>query len=95
MARKRVNVQTTTLFWVCIAIMFVMESHHVCNGKSPDKAVTLLMAKKTTHTNKENNALLSDNFDVKFWTYGIVTHEASTPKCSWFLSHHSYSDFIY
>ena len=34
------------------------------------------MAMKTTNTNKENNALRSDNFDVKFWTYGSVTLEA-------------------
>ena len=41
-------------------------SHHVCNGKPPDKAVTFLMAKKTTHTNHcKNIALLSFNVDVK------------------------------
>ena len=51
-------------------------SHHFCNGAPPDKAVTFLMAKNTTHTNQENSALLSFNFDVKFWTYGIVTLEA-------------------
>ena len=34
------------------------------------------MTKNTTHTNQENSALLSFNFDVKFWTYGIVTLEA-------------------
>ena len=51
-------------------------SHHVCNGAPPDKAVTFLMVKNTTHTNQENSALLSFNFVVKFWTYGIVTLEA-------------------
>ena len=34
--------------------------------KPPDKAVAFLMAKKTTHTNQENSALLSFNFDLKF-----------------------------
>ena len=53
-----------------------LHSHHVCNGKPPNKAVTFLMAKNTTHTNQENSAILSFNFDVKFWTYGIVTFEA-------------------
>ena len=43
MARKRVYVQVATLFWVCIAI-------NVWNGKPPVKAITSLMAKKTTHT---------------------------------------------
>ena len=51
-------------------------SHHVCNGAPPDKAVTFLMAKNITQTNQENSALLSFNFDVKFWTYGIVALEA-------------------
>ena len=40
--------------------------HHVCNGRPPDKAVTFLMAKKRTHTNHENGALLSFSIDVKF-----------------------------
>ena len=43
-----------------------LHSHHLCNGKPPDKAVAFLMAKKTTHTNQENSALLSFNFDLKF-----------------------------
>ena len=53
-----------------------LHSHHLCNGKPPDKAVAFLMTKKTTHTNQENSALLSFNFDLKFWSYGIVTLEA-------------------
>ena len=53
-----------------------LHSHHVCSGKPPDKAVAFLMAKKTTHTNQENSALPSFNFDLKFWSYGIVTLEA-------------------
>ena len=40
--------------------------HHVSNGRPPDKAVTFLMAKKRTHTNHENGALLSFSIDVKF-----------------------------
>ena len=43
-----------------------LHSHHVCSGKPPDKTVAFLMAKKTTHTNQENSALLSFNFDLKF-----------------------------
>ena len=43
-----------------------LHSHHVCSGKPPDKVVAFLMAKKTTHTNQENSALLSFNFDLKF-----------------------------
>ena len=39
---------------------------HSIGGKPPDKAVAFLMAKKTTHTNQENSALLSLNFDLKF-----------------------------
>ena len=31
-----------------------LHSHHVCNGEPPDKAVTFLMAKNTTHFNQEN-----------------------------------------
>ena len=42
-----------------------LHSHHVCSGKPPDKVVAFLMAKKTTHTNQENSALLSFNFDLK------------------------------
>ena len=41
-----------------------LHSHHVCNGKPPEEA--FLMPKKTTHTNRENSALLSFNFDVKY-----------------------------
>ena len=37
------------------------------------------MAKTTIHTNKENNALLSVNFYVELWTYGIVAPEAWNP----------------
>ena len=51
-----------------------LHSHHVCNGKPPDKAVTSLMAKNMI--NQENSALLSFNVDVKFWTNGVVTLEA-------------------
>ena len=51
-------------------------SHHICNGKPPDKAGTFLMVKKTTHTNQDYRALLSFNVDVIFWTYGIVTLKA-------------------
>ena len=43
-----------------------LHSHHVCSGKPPDKVVAFLMAKKTTHTNQENRALLSFSFDLKF-----------------------------
>ena len=52
-----------------------LHSHYVYNGKPPDKAVTFLMAKNTTHTNQENSAILGFNVDIKFWTYGIVTLE--------------------
>ena len=54
----------------------LFSDHHVCNGRPPDKAVTFLMAKKRTHTNHENSALLNFSVDVKFWMYGIVTLEA-------------------
>ena len=47
-----------------------------CIGEPPNKAVTFLTAKNTTHTNQENSAPLSFNFDVIFRTYGIVTLEA-------------------
>ena len=53
-----------------------LHTRHVCNGKPPHKAEAFLMAKKTTHTNQENRALLRFNFNVKFLTYGIVTLEA-------------------
>ena len=43
-----------------------LHGHHVCNGKPPDEAITFFMAKKTTHTNQENSALLTFNFDFKF-----------------------------
>ena len=56
-----------------------LHGHHVCSGEPPDKAVTFLMAKNTTHTNQENSALLSFNVDVKFWTYCIITLDASNP----------------
>ena len=59
MAMKRVYEQMATLSWV-------LNSHHVCNGKPPDKAVTFLLTSKTTHTNQENSALLCFNVDVKF-----------------------------
>ena len=52
-----------------------LHSHYVYNGKPPDKAVTFLMAKNTTHTNQENSAILGFNVDIKFWTYGIFTLE--------------------
>ena len=38
-----------------------LHSHHVCNEKPPDKVVTFLIAKKTTHPNRENSAILSFN----------------------------------
>ena len=53
-----------------------LHSHYVYSGKPSDKAVTFLVAKNTTHTNQENSAPLSFNFDVIFWTYSIVTLEA-------------------
>ena len=53
-----------------------LHGHHVYSGKPSDKAVTFLMAKNTTHTNQENSAHLSFNFDVIFWTYSVVTLEA-------------------
>ena len=56
----RKSLGTATLFWVCMAIMFNI------SGKPSDKAVTFLMAKNTTHTNEENSAPLSFNFDVIF-----------------------------
>ena len=62
-----------------------LHSHHVCNGKPTNKAVTFLMAKKTTHTNQKNIVLLSFN----------VLHLKHKILRSWFLSHHSYSDLIY
>ena len=43
-----------------------LHNHHFCNGKSPDKAGTFLLAQSTTHTNQENSALLSFNVAVKF-----------------------------
>ena len=49
-----------------MAILLSLHSHQVCNGKPPDKAVTFLMAKNTTHTNQENSAPLSFNFDDIF-----------------------------
>ena len=42
-----------------------LHSHYVCYVKPPDKEVTFLMAKKTTHTNQKNIVLLSFNVDVK------------------------------
>ena len=60
-------------------------SHHICNGKPPDKATWHLMAMETTHTNQENSALLSFSVDVKFWSYGIFTLEA---KKSFVLDFH-------
>ena len=74
-----------------------LHNHHVCNRKPPDKAVTFLMAKKTTHANQENSTPLSFNVDVKFWTYVLYcyVHSKQNILCSWFLSYHSYSDFIY
>ena len=55
-----------------------LHSHHVCNGKPPNKAVTFLMAKNTIHTNQENSAILSFNFDVKCRVihhhYGLLCH---------------------
>ena len=41
-------------------------TRHVCKGKPPDKAEAFFMAKKTTHTNQENRALLRFNFHVKY-----------------------------
>ena len=61
-----------------------LHSHHVCSGKPPDKAVAFLMAKKTTHT------ILILNSDRM-----VLLHSKHKILCSWFLSHHSYSDFIY
>ena len=43
-----------------------LHSLHVYNGKPSDKAVTFLTAKNTAHTNQENSAPLSFNFDVIF-----------------------------
>ena len=43
-----------------------LHSYPVYSGKPSDKAVTFLVAKNTTHTNQENSAPLSFNFDVTF-----------------------------
>ena len=52
--------------WTDCNYFLGLHSHHVCYRKPPDKVVTFLMAKKTTHINQENSALLSFNVDVKF-----------------------------
>ena len=75
MARKRVYAQ---MVW-CTNSFLGLHSHHDCDGKPPEKAVTSLMAKKTTHTNQENSALLIFHVDIKFWTNCIVTLEAQNP----------------
>ena len=42
-----------------------LHSLYVCYVEPPDKEVTFLMAKKTTHTNQKNIVLLSFNVYVK------------------------------
>ena len=71
-----------------------LHGHHVCSGEPPDKAVTFLMAKNTTHTNQENSALLSFNL-MLYSEPMVLLHLKHKILCSWFLSHHSYSDLIY
>ena len=70
-----------------------LHGHHVCSGEPPDKAVTFLMAKNTTHTNQENSALLSFNL-MLYSEPMVLLHLKHKILCSWFLSHHGYSDFI-
>ena len=70
-----------------------LHNHHVCDGKPSDKAVTILMAKKTSHTNQE---ILHFSVSILFYSERIVLLNLKHKiPCSWFLSHHSYSDFIY
>ena len=59
MVRKTVYVQMATFSRVSIPVMFVIESHQT-------KQKVFSMAKKTTHTNQENRALLGFNFHVKY-----------------------------
>ena len=71
-----------------------LHSHHVCNGKPPDKAVTFLMLRrgltlimKIVHFSVSVLMLNSECMVLLHLKHKII--------CSWFLSHHSYSDFIY
>ena len=52
-----------------------LHSHHVCNGEPPDKAVTFLMAKNTTHFNQENlsfNLMLNSGQSFRTAPYFIM-----------------------
>ena len=58
--------------WTVGNSLLGLHSYHVCNGEPPDKEVTFLKAKNTSHANQENSPLLRFNVDVKFWTYSIA-----------------------
>ena len=87
MVRKTVYVQMATFSRVSIPVMFVIESHQT-------KQKVFSMAKKTTHINQENRALLRFNFHVKYIKM-VLLHLKYKILCSWFLWHNSYSDFVY
>ena len=74
----------------------LFSDHHACNGKPPDKVVTwlfswlrrgLILIMKIVQFSISVLMLNSERMVLLHLKHKII--------CLWFLSHHSYSDFIY
>ena len=67
---------------------------HDCHGKPPDKAVTFLMVWRR-HTLIKEILRFSVSILMFHSECMVLLNLKHKILCSWFLSHHSYSDFIY
>ena len=76
-----------TLFWVCIAIMLVKERHLTKQEFFSWLGRRFALIKKMVHFWVSMLMLNSERIALLHLKHKIL--------CSWFLSHHSYSDIIY
>ena len=81
-----------------------LNGHHVCNGEPPGRAGTFLVVwrrltliKKIVHFSVSMLMFWTSEIEISFWNSErmVLLHLKHKILCSWFLSHHSYSDFIY
>ena len=81
-----------------------LNGHHVCNGEPPGRAGTFLVVwrrltliKKIVHFSVSMLMFWTSEIEISFWNSErmVLLHLKHKILCSWFLSHHSYSDLIY
>ena len=71
-----------------------LHSHHVCSGEPPDKQL-LFSWLRTRLTLVKNIVHLSVSILMLYSERMVLLHLKHKILCSWFLSHHGYSDLIY